>query len=433
MGVKELRKLWPFLGATERLSGFRALDRKGAEDFILNLPPADKAKLLMKFPETERRTWVRYFAPDDVAKLVRQLKAPKDAEFLALLDEPTRKEVSALLAYAEDEAGGLMNPLFVRLRPGMSVDESISYLRKQTQERSGAVYYAYVLDSEQKLKGVISFRQLLTSPPQKKVEEVMHHDPVFVTDTTSQEEISRIFQNQKLMAVPVVDDAGHMKGIVSLDDMISVVQQKATDEIQKIGGSEALDEPYLQISLFRMIKKRAGWLSALFLGEMLTATAMGYFEAEIASAVVLALFLPLIISSGRNSGSQATTLVIRALALREIRLIDWWRVIRREILSGFLLGCILGSIGFLRIMIWQFFFHTYKEDFLLVGMTVACSLVGVVTFGTFAGSMLPFILKKLKFDPASASAPFVATLVDVTGLIIYFTVASVILLHGMHH
>jgi magnesium transporter len=218
-----------------------------------------------------------------------------------------------------------------------------------------------------------------------------------------------------------------MKGIVTIDDIVDVVQEEATEDIQKIGGMEALDGPYLQIGLVPMIKKRAGWLSALFLGETLTATAMGYYESKIEQAVVLALFIPLIISSGGNSGSQASTLVIRAMALGEVRLRDWWRVIRRELAAGLLLGAILGMIGFMRILLWPTRRQMYGEHYLLVGLTVACSLIGVVLFGTLAGSMLPFLLRRLGFDPASASAPFVATLVDVTGLVIYFTVASFIM------
>ena len=231
------------------------------------------------------------------------------------------------------------------------------------------------------------------------------------------------------MAIPVVDNLGRMKGIVTVDDIVDVVQEEATEDIQKFGGMEALDAPYLQIAMASMIKKRAGWLAALFLGEMLTATAMAYFEDEIARAVVLALFVPLIISSGGNSGSQASTLVIRAMALGELRLRDWWRVIRREVITGLALGIVLGTIGFLRIIIWQSIKPTYGAHAMLVAMTVFASLIGVVMFGTLSGSLLPFLLKRLKFDPASASAPFVATLVDVTGLVIYFTVASIIL-HG---
>jgi magnesium transporter len=233
-----------------------------------------------------------------------------------------------------------------------------------------------------------------------------------------QETVSRLFAEENLLAVPVVDADGIMKGIVTVDDIVDVVEEEATEDIQKLGGVSALDTPYLQTGLLGMIRKRAGWLSVLFMGEMLTATAMGYFEDEIARAVVLALFIPLIISSGGNSGSQASTLVIRAMALGEVRLRDWWRVVRREIASGLVLGSILGAIGFARVLVWQEISHAYGEHFLFVALTIAASLIGVVTFGTLTGSMLPFALRRFGLDPATASAPFVATLVDVTGLVI---------------
>jgi magnesium transporter len=255
----------------------------------------------------------------------------------------------------------------------------------------------------------------------------MRTDMVTASEQMDQEAVSLLFAQHDLMAVPVVDAEGRMRGIVTVDDIVDVVQEEATEDIQKIGGTEALDSPYLQIGFARMLRKRAGWLAALFLGEMLTATAMGYYENEIARAVVLALFIPLIISSGGNSGSQASTLVIRAMALGEVRLRDWWRVIRRELAVGLALGTTLGVIGLLRVLLWQALFRVYGEHFLLIGLTVACSLVGVVLYGTVAGSMLPFLLRRLGFDPASASAPFVATLVDVSGIVIYFTVASLIL------
>jgi magnesium transporter len=335
--------------------------------------------------------------------------------------------VLALLAYAEDNAGGLMNPRFARLRPDATVDEAIRYLRKQMTEQPRTIYYAYVLDAEQRLLGVVSFRQLFTAPPTERIRDIMRENPIVIPEKMNQEAVSHIFAQKHMVALPVVDDEGHMKGIVTVDDVVEVVQEEATEDMQKLGGVAAFGAPYLQIGLPQMIRKRVGWLSALFLGEMLTASAMGFFEKEIARAVVLALFIPLIISSGGNSGSQATTLVIRAMALGEVRLRDWWRVIRREFLAGIGLGVVLAIIGFLRIVTWERLFHTYGEHYLGVAATVAASLVGVVLWGTIAGSMLPFILRRLGFDPASASAPFVATLVDVSGLIIYFTMAAMIL------
>jgi len=358
---------------------------------------------------------------------VQQIEPQRREEILALLDDPTRKEVTGLLAYSEDAAGGLMNPRYAQVRPDLSVDEAIAYLRKQTRERVEMLHYVYVLDREQHLLGVVSYRDLFAARAEQKVQEIMRTKLTTVRPDTDQETLGRLFATHRLVAIPVVDAEGRMQGIVTLDDIVEVVQEEATEDIQKIGGTEALDAPYLQITLASMVRKRAGWLTALFLGEMLTATAMGRFQDEIAHAVVLALFVPLIISSGGNSGSQATTLVIRAMALGEVRLRDWWRVVHREFLSGLGLGCILGVIGATRILLWQLLFHTYGDHYGLIAATVSVSLVGVVLWGTIAGSMLPFILRRLGFDPASASAPFVATLVDVTGLVIYFTTAQIIL------
>jgi magnesium transporter len=259
------------------------------------------------------------------------------------------------------------------------------------------------------------------------VRSMMRTATIATNETMSQEEIATLFSKSALMAIPVLDDDGRMKGIITVDDIVEVVEEEATEDIQRLGGSEVLDAPYLKISLLRMIRKRAGWLVILFLGEMLTATAMGHFEKEIERAVVLALFIPLIISSGGNSGSQASTLVVRAIALGEVRLRDWWRVLRRELIVGTALGAILGSIGMVRILFWPTRVQLYGEHYALVGLTVATSLVGIVLWGSLSGSMLPFLLKRLRLDPATASAPFVATLVDVSGLVIYFTVASLIL------
>jgi magnesium transporter len=255
----------------------------------------------------------------------------------------------------------------------------------------------------------------------------MHTDVVTAHESMDQEALSRLIAEHDFLAIPVLDDERHVKGIVTVDDIVDVVQEEATEDIQKFGGMEALDAPYLEAGFWSMVRKRAGWLSALFIGEMLTATAMGRFEDEIARAVILALFVPLIISSGGNSGSQASTLVVRALALGQLRLRDWWRVVRRELSAGLALGTVLAAIGFGRILLWQGLFRMYGEHYMLVALTVASSLVGVVTWGTLAGSMLPLLLRRLGFDPASASAPFVATLVDVSGIVIYFSMASVIL------
>ena len=423
----DLREAWQVLANPERAEGFRLLPRDTAEDFFGELDAYDQALLIVALPSGDRRSWMRLLAPDDAADVVQAAPEPVRDQLLALLDEPTRKEVTALLAYAEDDAGGLMNPRFARLRPNMLCDEAISYLRKQTRDRVETMFYVYVLDSEQHLLGVVSFRDLFSAPGNCVVNDIMHTDLVTAHEQMDQEAVSHLFSQHSLVAMPVIDDAGRIKGIVTVDDIVDVVHEEATEDIHKFGGMEALEQPYLQIKMFRMIQKRAGWLSALLLGEMLTATAVAYFENEIARAVVLASFMPLIISSGGNSGSQASTLVIRAMTLGEVRLTDWWYVVRRELVAGLALGIILGVLGFIRVFLWGAIGHKYGEHYPLVALTIAFSLVGVVMFGTIAGSVLPFVLRRLNFDPASASAPFVATLVDVSGLVIYFSAASLIL------
>jgi magnesium transporter len=425
----ELYEAWPLLSLEERVEGFEYLSRDDADDFFLQLSARDRARLLSALPLGERRLWLRLLAPDDAADLIQEAPVEERENMLSLLDEATRREVKGLLDYAEDEAGGLMNTRYSRLRTDMTVDEAISYLRRDARAREKTVYYVFVVDAQEHLLGVVSFRDLLVAPGDKLVRDIMRTEVISAREDLDQEALSKLFMRHHLLMMPVVDAEGRIKGVVNLNDIVDVVQEEATEDIQKLGGVQSLDEPYLQVPLLRMIRKRAGWLAALFLGEMLTATAMGQFEAEIARAVVLALFVPLIISSGGNSGSQATTLVIRAMALGEVRLRDWWRVIRREVVTGLGLGAILASIGLVRILLWQGIFKAYGEHYFLVAITVALSLVGVVLWGSVAGSILPFILRGLGFDPASASAPFVATLVDVTGLVIYFSIAAAVL-HG---
>ncbi|HEX4354910.1 MAG TPA: magnesium transporter [Polyangiales bacterium] len=427
ISADQLRKSWSVMPPAERIENFQTIERGESDEFFLALSAQDQATLLLAMVPGERRLWVRVLAPDDAADVIQQMPEDQRATYLDMLDDPTRREVSALMAYAEDAAGGLMSPRFARLRPDMTVGEAIRYLQRQAQEKLETIYYAYVLDQGQRLRGVVSFRDLFAASGDKPLSSVMHTDIISVPEEMNQREVAEIIANRDLQAIPVVDAEGHMKGIVTVDDIVDVVQRAATEDIQKIGGMEALDTPYMQTSMFAMIKKRGGWLSALFLGEMLTASAMGYYEDEIAHAVILALFVPLIISSGGNSGSQATTLIIRAMALGEVNVRDWWRIIYREVTAGFLLGCLLATIGLCRILIWQSIFHTYGEHYVRVAFAVALSLMGVVTWGTVAGSMLPFAIRRMGFDPASASAPFVATLVDVTGLMIYFNVAQVIL------
>jgi len=331
-----------------------------------------------------------------------------------------------LLGYAPGTVGRLMTPHYIAVREDWNVQHVLDYVRAHGQN-SETLNVIYVVDEAGVLIDDIRIREFLVVPLTTRVSDLMDRRFVTLKATDTQESAVAVFRREDRSALPVTDTAGVLIGIVTVDDVLDVAEEAATRDFQMVGGSEALDEPYMQISPLGMVKKRAGWLVVLFLGEMLTATAMGFFEREIARAVVLALFVPLIISSGGNSGSQASTLVIRALAIGELKLADIWRVIRRELFSGLALGCILGAIGFLRISIWSAFSSIYGPHWVLVASTVALALVGVVLWGTLVGSVLPFVLRRLGFDPATSSAPFVATLVDVTGLIIYFSVGVLIL------
>jgi magnesium transporter len=429
LSLGEIREIWPLLAHADRIQAFLMLPRDEGEELFFGLPARDQADIVIGVPAREQRSWLRSLPPDDAADVIQSAPLERREPLMALLDEATRREVAALLAYSEDNAGGLMNPRYVRVRPDMTVDEAISYVRKQMRELTRTIYYVFVLDNEQRLMGVVSFSALFNASVRARVSDIMRTQVITIPEQMDQETVAQKFATSRLLALPVVDVQGRMQGIVTADDVADVVREEATEDMQKVGGVEALEAPYLEIDMRRMIRKRVGWLCVLFLGEMLTASAMGFFEKEIARAVVLALFIPLIISSGGNSGSQATTLVIRAMALGEVRLRDWWRVVRREFLAGLGLGIVLAAIGFVRIVLWEGLFHTYGPHYVGIAFTVALSLVGVVLWGTLAGSMLPFILRRLGFDPASASAPFVATLVDVTGLSIYFLVALIVL-HG---
>jgi magnesium transporter len=387
-----------------------------------------RAEIFQKIDAASAAPLLEAMSADQQADLFRELSQPERDRLAKPLDAPTRQSLALLLRYPPEVAGGIMTTEAVTVPSDWTVEKTLQYIVSVGGAKE-TVYTIYVLDATQRMIHVVSLRQLMMADRNQKVLEVgPQRVPLSVKPTTDREDVARLLSKYNLLAVPVVDEGGHLLGIVTVDDVIDAIVREQTEDVQKFGGMEALDEPYMEISMWAMIKKRAGWLCALFLGEMLTATAMGHFEGEISKAVVLALFIPLIISSGGNSGSQATSLIIRAMALREVTLKDWWRVATRELPSGVVLGSILGLIGFVRIMLWQQLgWYDYGTHHLLVAITVAVALIGVVTFGSLAGSMLPFILRRFNFDPASASAPFVATLVDVTGLIIYFSVAFVIL------
>lgn len=386
-------------------------------DIVEDLDPKTAAVILNRLPADQRTEIMRHFTPHECTKL------------MPLLEARARTEVEQLLKYPDRSAGGIMTTEFVRLQPTMTAAEALAHIRQVARDRD-TVYACYVLDAAGKLLGAVSLRDLVVAEPNQPVADAMRRNPVSVNVTDDRVEAARKIGKYNLLAVPVLDADGRVVGFVTVDDVIDVMIEEQTEDVLRMGAVEpgALDEPYMQTPLPRMVRKRATWLVILFLGEMLTATAMGFFEKEIEKATVLALFIPLIISSGGNSGSQATSLVIRALALQEVRLRDWWKVVRREVVSGLALGAILGVIGLLRITVWSTIWPTmYTEHWFLVGVAVGLSLVGIVLWGTLSGSMLPFILKRLGMDPATSSAPFVATLVDVTGLVIYFSVAFLVL------
>lgn len=368
--------------------------------FVIDLPPDLAASLLKKLPH-EKRLGLLEKIPNDKTEIIEKL-----------------------LLYPEHSAGYVMTQDYFAIESSDTTQKAIAEFKERSQKKP--VIYIYVTEGK-RLVGVLPLRSLLLSSPETSIKDLMKTDVVSVFAFDDQEIAAKLVSKNHFLAIPVVNNNHDLLGVISFDDIVDIVEKETTEDVQKFGGMEALEEPYMQVSIRRMIRKRASWLVILFLSEMFTATAMAFFEGAIQKAVVLALFVPLIISSGGNSGSQASTLVIRALALGEIGLRDWWRVMRREIYSGLLLGFILGGIGFARIAIWSSFSNLYGPHWILIAFTVSFALIGIVLWGTFVGSMLPFILSRFGFDPASSSAPFVATLVDVTGLIIYFTVASLLL------
>jgi magnesium transporter len=397
---------------------------------ILEQPGFDKPReLIERLPLDRAAIIVGAMSADRRADIFRQLSEPVRARLSTRLEPSVQSSLARLLAYPAMSAGSIMTTEFVSMPATWTVEQALQHIREVGGARE-TVYALYVLDpNTRRLLRAISLRQLILSDHATRVIDVgPPRRPITVSPLTDREEVARLISKYDLLAVPVIDDDGRVLGIVTVDDVIDAIVQENTEDVQKFGGMAALDQPYMQIGFTMMIRKRAGWLCALFLSEMLTASAMQSFQSELERTLVLTLFIPLIMSSGGNSGSQATSLVIRALALHEVRLRDWWRIAVRELPAGMTLGFILGAIGVARIALWQEIgFYDYGSYWPLVAATVGAALIGIVTFGSLTGSMLPFALKRLGFDPASASAPFVATLVDVTGLIIYFSVAYVIL------
>ena len=414
------------LTSVEQAVVIRVLPRKTAATTFEFLSRPRQERLLKAMGQADVAELLNSMAPDDRTTLLEESPAALTKQLLALLSEEERHVALSLLGYPARSVGRLMTPHYVAIKEGWTVQQVLDHVREHGQD-SETLNVLYVLDEDGVLIDDIRVREFLLAAPSKLVSEVMDHRYVSLKASDDVREAIALFKREDRKALPVTDTSGVLIGIVTIDDALDIAEGDATKEIQKIGGSEALDEPYMAITFWRMVRKRAGWLVILFLGEMLTATAMGFFEGEIAKAVVLALFVPLIISSGGNSGSQATTLVIRALALGEVKLKDWWRVMHREILAGLVLGAILGAIGFSRVAVWSQFSTIYGPHWLQVAITVGFSLIGIVMWGTLIGSMLPFILRRAGLDPATSSAPFVATLVDVTGLVIYFSVALLVM------
>jgi magnesium transporter len=437
----ELQEMLMNLRAADVAEGMRALAPEAAARVMAALP-FDLAVQVFDEPELERHRLdiighmneadvlplVEAMSADQQADLFRELPDSERSTILKGLDPSTRATLTDLLRYPPETAGGIMTTEFVAIPADWTVDQALRHISEVGRTKE-TVYAVYVLDADARLVHVVSLRELMVAERAAVVTAIGNRrKPLTSTPLADREEVARTISKYNLLAIPVVDDDNHVLGIVTVDDVIDAIVREQTEDVQKFGGMEAIDEPYMDISFLSMIRKRGGWLCALFLSEMLTATAMQHFEGEIARAVVLSMFIPLVMSSGGNSGSQATSLIIRALALREVRLRDWWRIALRELPTGLTLGVILGAIGFIRIELWQQLgFFDYGAHHTLVALTVGLALVGIVAFGSLAGSMLPFLLKRVGFDPASASAPFVATLVDVTGLVIYFSVAVLVL------
>ena len=395
-------------------STFKILDVPTQKRIIQDLPPHKTAELLNDLSADDRTSFLEEL-PSEVVK-----------ELIKMLDPEERRITLSLLGYPESSVGRLMTPDYIAVEKDWTVHEVIDHIREVGRDTE-TIDVIYVVDEKGYFIDDVRIREIILANPEKKIEDVIDNRYIALNVNDDQETASEAFKMNNRVALPVLDNNNILLGIVTIDDVLWITQEELTEDIQKIGGTEVLDEPYLEMPILKLFRKRIVWLVVLFLSEMLTATAMAYFEDEIAKAVVLALFVPLIISSGGNSGSQASTLIIQAMALGELTIADWFRVIRRELISGLLLGAVLGIIGFTRVILWNQIFHTYGEHGALIALTIGIALVGVVLWGTIAGSMLPIVLKKMGADPATSSAPFVATLVDVTGLVIYFSVAFLIM------
>jgi magnesium transporter len=410
-----------------------ALPKDRAAQVLEYLDEELRAEVLEAMTAQQAAALVTEMNPDERADLLEELDEDKAEEIVEEMPAETRLETQQLRRYDPDSAGGLMTTEFVSVEANTTVEEALRRVRVIARsEKREAMHAVYTTDEGGRLAGVLSLRELLAAPEGASLADVAWTEPQAVSPTADREEVARVISNYDLVVVPVVSESGHLMGVITVDDVIDAIEEEQTEDVQKLGAVQVLDEPYMQIGIVTMMKKRAGWLSILLVSEMLTTQVMQHFDKELKAVTALTLFVPLVVSSGGNSGSQATSLITRAMALREVTLHDWWRVAAREFPSGIVLGIILGLIGMLRIALWQYMgwydYGSSQHSWEQVALTVGCSLVGIVTFGSLAGSMLPFLLRRVGFDPASASAPLVATLVDVTGLSIYFGVAWLLLL-----
>ncbi len=407
---------------------FKLLDSEKTAEVLLEIDENLRDKILSRLSPKEIAEELDELETNDAADIIAELSKDRKQEVISELEDVEHdKDIVDLLRYDEDTAGGIMHKELVKVNENWNVLTCVKEMRIQAANIS-RVHSIYVVDDENRLKGRLSLKDLLTTSTKTPISDVYIRKLNFVKVDDEDVEVARIMQKYDLEAIPVVDELGRLVGRITIDDILDVIEQRDTEDIQKFGGTEGLDLSYTKTTLGELVRKRATWLIILFLGEMLTASAMGFYNVEISKAVVLALFIPLIISSGGNSGSQAASLIIRAMALKELQLSDWWYVMKKEVLSGLFLGSILGIIGFIRILVWQKTgLYDYGEYWIWIAISVSCSLVAIVLWGTLTGSLIPFLLRRIGLDPATASAPFVATMVDVTGLIIYFSISALFL------
>ncbi|MBR4985845.1 MAG: magnesium transporter [Proteobacteria bacterium] len=430
ISIDDLWEIWPTLDDEERVEWFEQLDHTDAEEFFSSIPCEDQAAMFAAMKEVPQKHWMRSLAPDDAADVLQLLEDEEICNKLKSYLQPrVRKEVDALMAYKEDEAGGLMSPRFARIRPDMSIDEAILYVRKQMRDELETIYQIYVLDNQQHLIGVVSFEDLFKANDSQKVSEIMETEPTTVDEDMDQESVALLFAREDTFALPVVDSENVMKGIITIDDIVDVVQEEATEDIQKMGGMAALDNDYLQSTFRELYTKRIGWLVILFCCTLVTTRVMDSYSEAMEHAIILGVFVPLIMASGGNTGSQAATLVTRAMALGEVRLRDVLRVLKRELIVSSGLGATLAILGAIVAVAYHFLGLLPEGDgvFLHFTATIALSVGFLVIYGSIVGSMLPFLLKFCHVDPASASAPFVTTILDASGIVIYFTIAKLLL------